>query len=238
MNHTTYYVTNSLLSIDACWELENKQLTLVEYGIKRELPTIRKEHQHLLDILNISYVEKKISFYNQSVSVLEIKDDSCFKEEEFTLPVYKKVAGKYQCINPSYTAKTCTLESIEKAKKLYDLIHKKIEEFEMVRFWENIFLQEKSGTIVKHRTWKSGKYSHYASYQVCYKDKDGSISISTVPYLTILVNLDKVDAAGNIDIFVPNDISIGKLVGQKGWQAKRIADFLGVRHVTFKSVES
>ena len=235
MKYLTYATVPSLLSIERAWLLEDKRSVLVEKGSTRSLPTVEKKYQPLLDDLNIPYTEIRKSFrWGGYVDLLEIRDPSCLEEEEITLPVYSYQKYKFVCLNPRYRGKTYTSKTIQKAQEIYESLIKKMEEFDFCIRCEDL-LKNNAGLVNHWYLFNDVKVNHkYAAISICYKDgKTGYIGRCTMPYLTAVVNLNKVDDSGNIDILVPKEVSIGKLVGQKGWQAKRIADFLGVRHVTF-----
>ena len=238
-------VVNELSSIEACWILENKKAILVEYGKRRKLPVISIEHKDILDALNISYIKETETTYYEGIdycdtfSFFEIRDKSCFEEEEYTLPIYKRDRYGFKRINPKYTGKTYTIKTIEEANKLYYKARYQIKIQETINYFEDLFLKSRAGVVVSTCPWPTEIYAtclnnRYAVYQFLYKGRDGRTGISSNPYLTAIVNLNKVDSSGNIDILVPEGVSIGKLIGEKGWQAKRLAEFLGVKHVTFK----
>lgn len=234
-----YAEVASYMEIDRGFVLKDGRKIFVKNGEKRDLPRMAFEYKELLEFCGISYNEVEVKDYFLKPKIeLEIFDPNTFQKKEINAPlfIYENDVYKYKCVNTKYRGETYTMETIDAAYTIFYQLKSRINEFDRLKSYQ-FLLGDKKAIILLNRNIGTGEeilLNHvYATYQVLFKDdKRNLIGISTKPYATIIMDMDSVGE--EVTITVPNIIPIGKLIGVRGWQLKRMKQtFNKVKKINF-----
>lgn len=121
MNVTQATVTSRSF-LTECWVFEDKRYTNANGS---PLPYISLEYEGILEDNGIPYRASNRS----GTEVWEFWDPECYEEEELTLPLYAKVFDKYQYLNKSYTGMVPTAETVQRAWKIEEEVHRKFSQY-------------------------------------------------------------------------------------------------------------
>ncbi len=250
--NTILTTVTSRYNLPSCWLYNNNRYCIegpikLKYNIwLRKLPCVETEHEGILQELGISY--KKVT-----TQYLEYWDKDFYETEEICLPLYAKVVNAYKYTGKNYTGNILTLDTVERASELEEIVQQKIKEQENKRLekmrqdrWYE-YAEKVLEANIYAVTWPNGKDFPYQAASMTNEDLELRKADNRFKVLVTrdsrdrkvscygVFDMGKIAHGGYLTLFVPENIA-GYIVGKGGCNKKRWEKELGVKKISVVGV--